>query len=99
MIVARYFADQQDAIEMLEAKQAAAVSTLEEYIEEHTGKDGLLVDALNDKGSVTKSSVNERLKALSLDLMMHEAQVSDTNVERDALQAEPLNINIDRRGG
>ncbi|MXV84499.1 SAM-dependent DNA methyltransferase [Candidatus Poribacteria bacterium] len=99
LIVARYFADQQDAIEMLEAKQAAAVSTLEEYIEEHTGKDGLLVDALNDKGSVTKSSVNERLKALSLDLMMHEAQVSDTNVERDALQAEPLNINIDRRGG
>ena len=34
--VARYFAAEQDAIDMLEAKQGTAVSELEEYIEEHT---------------------------------------------------------------
>ena len=45
LIVARYFAAEQAAIEMLETKQAAAVSTLEEYIEEHTGEEGLLADA------------------------------------------------------
>ena len=42
LIVARYFADEQTVIEMLAAKQATTVSALEEYIEEHTGEDGLL---------------------------------------------------------
>ncbi|MCY3723620.1 MAG: class I SAM-dependent DNA methyltransferase [Candidatus Poribacteria bacterium] len=85
LIVARYFAAEQDAIETLEAKQVTAVSLLEEYIEEHTGEDGLLADATNDKGSVTKSSVNERLKAVTPDLMvLNETQ--DNDDERDALE-------------
>ena len=85
LIVARYFAAEQDAIEMLETKQAAAVSDLEEYIEEHTGEDGLLAEATNDKGSVTKSSVNERLKALTPDLMIPR-ETHDNDEERDALE-------------
>ena len=64
LMVARYFADEHNVIEMLEAKQTAAVSALEEYIEEHTGEDGLLADALNDKGNITASSVKARLKVL-----------------------------------
>ena len=84
LIVARYFAAEQDAIEMLKAKQAAAVSELEEYIEEHTGEDGLLADALNDSGNITTSSVKARLKALTPDLTtLHETQ--DNDDERDAL--------------
>jgi type I restriction enzyme M protein len=63
LIVARYFATEQDAIEMLEAKQAAAENELEEYIEEHIGEDGLLSDAVNASGNITASSVKERLKA------------------------------------
>ena len=63
LIVARYFAEEQDAIEMLQAKQETAVQTLEEYIEEHTGEDGLLADATNDSDNVTASSVKARLKA------------------------------------
>ncbi len=85
LLIARYFAEEQETIEMLAAKQSTAVSALEEYIKEHTGEDGLLADATNDKGSVTKSSVNERLKAVTPDLMiLHETQDSDE--ERDALK-------------
>ena len=63
LIVARYFVDEQDAIEMLQTKQATAESELAEYIEAHTGEDGLLADATNDKGNITASSVKARLTA------------------------------------
>ena len=85
LIVARHFADEQNVIEMLEAKQATAASALEEYIEEHTGEDGLLADAVNDSGNITASSVKARLKALTPNLtMLHETQENDD--EHDALE-------------
>ena len=85
LIVARYFADEQEIIEMLAAKQATAASALAEYIEEHTGEDGLLGDAVNDSGTITASSVKARLKALAPDLTtLHETQ--DNDDERDALE-------------
>ena len=85
LIVARYFADVQDAIETLEAKQAAAASALEEYIEEHTGEDELLTDATNNSGNITASSVKARLKALTPDMLTrHETQDSDD--EQDTLE-------------
>ena len=37
---------------------------LEEFIEEHTGEGGLLEDALNDKGKVTKAGVKAQLRAM-----------------------------------
>ena len=85
LIVARYFAKEQAIIDALQTAQETATQTLEYFIEEHTGEDGLLAEAMNDKGNVTKSSVNERLKALTPDLMMlHETQ--DNDDERDALE-------------
>ena len=85
LIVARYFADAQDVIEMLKTKQATAESELAEYIEEHTGEDGLLAEATTDKGSITKPSVQARLKALTPDLTtLHETQDGNDD-ERDAL--------------
>ena len=85
LIVAHYFTDEQDAIEMLQAKQETAVQTSEEYIEEHTGEDRLLADATNDSGNVTASSVKARLKALTPDLVTrHETQ--DNDDEQDALE-------------
>ena len=85
LIVARYFADEQDVIEMLQTKQAAAESELEEYIEAHTGEDGLLADATNDSGNITKASVKARLDAIQPDLMtLREAQ--DNDDEPDALE-------------
>ena len=85
LIVARYFVDAQDAIEMLEAQQATAVSALDEYIEEHTGEDGLLADATNDSGNITAGSVKARLKALTPDLITHH-ETQDNDDERDALE-------------
>ena len=58
---------------------------VDEYIEEHTSEDGLLADATTEAGSVTKSSVNERLKALKLDLLTHN-DLQDNDEERDALK-------------
>ena len=84
LIVARYFAEEQDAIEMLQAKQATAVSELEEYIEAHTGEDGLLADAVNDSGNITASSVKGRLKALTPDFVTPHV-MQDNDDERDAL--------------
>ena len=86
LIVARYFADEQDAVEMLQTKQATAESELAEYIEEHAGEDGLLAEATTDKGSITKSSVQARLKTLTPDLTtLHETQ-DDNDAEYDTLQ-------------
>ena len=64
LIVSRYFADDQATVEALLAKREAAARVLEEFVEEHTGEEGLLADAVNDKGKVTKSSVTERLKSI-----------------------------------
>ena len=86
LLVARYFADEQDTIEMLQAKQATAVSELEEYVEEHTGEDGLLADAVNDSGNITASSVKARLKVLTPDLTTHHETQDGNDDEWDALQ-------------
>ena len=64
LIVARYFASEHDAIEALRARQEAAGRELEEFVEEHTGEDGLLEDAANDQGKVTRVSVKARLRSV-----------------------------------
>ena len=64
LIVSRFFADEQAAIEMLQAKQETAARELEEFIEVHTGEEGLLTDVVSDNGNVTKTNVLERLKAI-----------------------------------
>lgn len=67
LIVSRYFADRQAAIDDLRVKQETAARDLEEFIEEHSGEEGLLEDAVNDKGKVTKAGVKGRLKQLRMD--------------------------------
>lgn len=62
LIVARYFAEQQAAVDQLQAKLDEATQTLESYLEDNSGDEGLLSDALNDKDKVTKASVAARLK-------------------------------------
>ena len=62
LIVARHFADEQAAIDALAATQENATQELEEFVEEHTGEEGLLEDVTNDKGKVTRGAVMERLK-------------------------------------
>lgn len=64
IVVARHFPDEDASIQALEATQQTAAQMLEEFVEEHVGEDGLLVEALSDKGKVTKGGVKDRLKAL-----------------------------------
>lgn len=60
LIVARYFAAEQTTIEQREAERDAISRQMEEMEEEHGGEDGLLSEARNDKGKLTKVSVKAR---------------------------------------
>jgi type I restriction enzyme M protein len=67
LVIARWFAAEQSAMEKLEAEVAASEQTLEEMAEEHGGEDGLLEAAKNDKDKLTKASVAARLKDIKGD--------------------------------
>jgi type I restriction enzyme M protein len=67
LIVARYFPEEQAAVERLEAARDAIGREMEELDEEHGGEDGLLAEARTDKGKLTAKSVKERLKAIRYD--------------------------------
>jgi type I restriction enzyme M protein len=54
-------------IDTLEADCATLEQELEEIAEEHSGEDGLLFEAMNDKGKLTKASVAARLKEIKGD--------------------------------
>ena len=86
LIVARYFANFQAVIEMLAAKQTTAASALEAYIEEHTGEDGLLADAVTDKGNITRSSVNEQFHTLKPQLLQLRGPERNIMVEHGVLK-------------
>ena len=77
LIVARWFAKEQAAIEALQVRQETAARELEEFVEEHTGDEGLVADAVNEKGKVTKRSVKARLEAIE--------DEPEADEERDAL--------------
>ena len=62
LIIQRFYAKEQAAVDELQAKLDIATQTLESYIEENSGEDGSLSDALNDKDKVTKASVTAQLK-------------------------------------
>ena len=85
LIVARYFTAEQAEIERIQVRQEESASTLAEFIEEHTGDEGLLMDAVNDKGNVTMGSVKERLKGITPDLVTS-LDEEDTDEERNALE-------------
>lgn len=67
LIVARYFAAEQAAIEQREAERDAISRQMEELDEEHGGEEGLLNEAKNDKGKLTKASVKARQTAIKRD--------------------------------
>ena len=67
MIVARYFVVEQTAIDVLQVRLETAARELEEFVEKHTGKEGLLEDIANDKRKVAKGGVKDRLKAIGDD--------------------------------
>ncbi|MFV0447248.1 MAG: type I restriction-modification system subunit M [Vibrio sp.] len=101
LIVARYYADKQDKLNELQAKQDAATQELENYLEEQGSDDGLLVDAMNDKDKLTKASVAacakvatdaEELKALKHANKLFNADVSAKKAVKEAQEALDLAV-------
>ena len=67
LLIARYFAKEQTAIQKLAAEVAALQQQMEELAEEHGGEGGLLEDAKNDKDKLTKASAAAHLKDIKGD--------------------------------
>jgi len=67
LIVRRYFSAEQKEIETLSAEQEALTAQMEELNEEHANEEGLLADAMNDKGKITKASLKAFIKAIADD--------------------------------
>jgi type I restriction enzyme M protein len=67
VIVARYFAAEQSAVEKLDGERDAIIRQMEELDEEHGGEEGLLAEAKTDKGKLTAKSVKDRFKVIKDD--------------------------------
>ena len=67
LVIDRYFAKEQDAIEQLEAERDAFSRQMEEMGEEHSGEDGLLEEVKSDKGKISKGNVQKRIKEIKKD--------------------------------
>jgi type I restriction enzyme M protein len=67
LIIKRYFSAEQQAIVKLEAEKEAITQQMEELDEEQGGEEGLLEEAKNEKGKLTKASINTRLQEIAFD--------------------------------
>ena len=67
LVVHRWFAAEQAAIDTLQADADAHARALEEFDEENSGEESLLNEARTDKGKLTAKSVKDRLKAIKGD--------------------------------
>jgi len=101
LIVARYFAAEQAAIDDAQAKLDEAARMLEEFVEENTGEDGLLEDAVNDKGKATKTAVNARLREIDDDPEFAEEQkaleMCRKLIETESLAIKTLQEKLDKQ--
>lgn len=61
LVVARYFAAEQAEVDELVAGAEAVTQSIEEFIEEHSGEEGPLADAMEDD-KITKALATGRLK-------------------------------------
>lgn len=64
LMIVQYFVGEQAELDNLQAELDGVSQELEALIEEHTGEEGLLNEALNDKDRVTATSVRARLKVV-----------------------------------
>lgn len=77
-MVARYFAQEQAAIDELQTAREALTQELDAFVEEYSGEEGLLEEVKTDKGKVTKVNLKARLNEIK--------GISDCDDERQVLQ-------------
>lgn len=65
LVIQKYFAVEQTAIDAIQTNLDAATQALESYIEENTGEDGLLEEAKNDAGNINTASIKACIKGTS----------------------------------
>ena len=85
LVVSRYFAAEQQAVEVLEAERDVITRQMEEQDEEHGGEGGLLEEGKTDKGKLTAKSVKDRLKTLQA--LTVRAEMAEAQDEIKALKA------------
>lgn len=73
LILTNYFQNELKAIEALEFEIEQIQSEITTLEEEHGGEEGILADATNDKGKLTKVTVAKRLKEIKGDKTEKEA--------------------------
>lgn len=67
LIIARYFKEEQQAIELLELERDNITQEKEEFEESNSGEEGVLEELKNDKGKITKGNVQSRIKEIKED--------------------------------
>jgi len=67
LLIARYFAAEQVAIDAIESAIDVIEQQLEEFKEEHTGEGGILEEVADEKGKIPNKAVTARLKEIGED--------------------------------
>src|SRR5438093_4825008 len=67
LLIARYFATEQDAINAMGSAIDVIEQQLEEFKEENAGEGGLLEEIMDDQGKISKKVVTARLKEIGKD--------------------------------
>lgn len=78
LIMNRYSADEQVRVDVLNVAAEAAAATVVEFVEEHGGDEGLLSDAVSDKGKLTQAAAKDALR---------EAKAADDDETAECAQA------------
>jgi type I restriction enzyme M protein len=63
LVIDKYLATEQQALQDIEASIESIQAEITGYQEEHAGEEGLLNEATNDKGGITKTTINAFIKA------------------------------------
>ncbi|HHV18703.1 MAG TPA: type I restriction-modification system subunit M [Thermoanaerobacterales bacterium] len=64
LIINRYFKEEKKVIEELEVKRDEITRQKEEFEEEHSREEGVLEEVKNDRGNITKTNLNKRIREI-----------------------------------
>ncbi len=90
LVVKRYFPEERLVIDELEDQREAIAQEIEALTEDHSGEEGLLEDAKNNKGKLTKTSLKDRMKEIKGEAEFREEMV----VLKQALQLVDLESSL-----
>ena len=67
LVIDKYLAAEQTELNDLNAKLESTQAEITTYLEEHAGDEGLLSDATNDKGTISKTTLTKYIKDIKAD--------------------------------